>query len=196
MDETLPLGELPLSRDAGSPSELDRLAVLAGTGDRAAFSEIYSALVDDLYRFVRGHTEDDAEAEDILADVFLKAWRGVPRYRAGSEKFRPWIFTIARNEVRTYWRSRARRAGPLPEEIPEEPGESEEDPEDDRRVILAALSTLTDEQREVVVLRFFGNHDHAQIARILGKREGAVRALLLRALRRMRREMAYPPFDE
>jgi RNA polymerase sigma-70 factor (ECF subfamily) len=196
VDDALPFGDLAIPREAAGPEELDRLAVLAGQGDRAAFNDIYLYLVDDLFRFVRGQTGDDTEAEDILADVFLKAWRGVPRYRAGSGKFRPWIFAIARNEVRRYWRSRPQGIEPLTDDVIDDPDEPGNDPELTRRFIFEALSVLTDEQREVVVLRFFGEHDHAAIARTLGKREGAVRALLLRALRRMRREMAHAKFQE
>ena len=74
-----------------------------------------------------------------------------------------------------------------------EPLGSGNDPEEARREVTKAMAILTEEQRQVVVLRYFSNKSHEEIAGIMGKREGAVRALLLRALRRMRKSMADAP---
>ncbi|MCC7089297.1 MAG: RNA polymerase sigma factor, partial [Dehalococcoidia bacterium] len=85
--------------------ELDELAARAALGDRAAFERIYNLLVDDLYSYIRGQTRNETVAEDLVANVFLKAWRSAKGYRPSSHTFRRWIFTIARNEVRDYWRA-------------------------------------------------------------------------------------------
>lgn len=169
-------------------AQLDHLASLAAAGDRAAFGEIYTMLVDDLYVYVRGQCGNDQTAEDIVAEVFLKAWRSATSYKVGSQRFRAWIFAIARNETRDYWRSASRTLSPLTDEIAEEP-EAEAEPErpDARGLTRQAMAVLTESQREVVVLRYFAGKSHAEIARITGRREGAIRALLHRALRRMRK---------
>lgn len=170
--------------------ELDELAARAASGDRAAFERIYNLLVDDLYSYVRGQCRNETVAEDIVANVFLKAWRSAKGYRPSSHTFRRWIFTIARNEVRDHWRASQRTLPMVEFDISDERhSEVEADPVEVRRLVQEALSTLTDEQRQVVVLRYFSNKSHEEIATILGKREGAVRAQLMRALRQMRKVM-------
>lgn len=170
--------------------ELDELAARAASGDRAAFERIYNLLVDDLYSYVRGQCRNETVAEDIVANVFLKAWRSAKGYRPQSHTFRRWIFTIARNEVRDHWRASQRTLPMVEFDISDERHtEVEADPVEVRRLVQQALSTLTDEQRQVVVLRYFSNKSHEEIATILGKREGAVRAQLMRALRQMRKVM-------
>jgi len=170
--------------------ELDELAGLAALGDRAAFEQIYNLLVDDLFSYVRGQCRNETVAEDLVANVFLKAWRSASGYRPRSNTFRRWIFTIARNEVRDYWRA-SRRTLPMVEfDISDDQQPAPEaDQVETRRLVQQALATLTEEQRQVVVLRYFSNKSHEEIATILGKREGAVRALLMRALRQMRKVM-------
>lgn len=170
--------------------ELDELAARAALGDRAAFERIYNLLVDDLYSYIRGQTRNETVAEDLVANVFLKAWRSAKGYRPSSHTFRRWIFTIARNEVRDYWRASQRTLPMVEFEISDErQPEPESDPVEVRRLVQQALATLTEEQRQVVVLRYFSNKSHEEIATILGKREGAVRAQLMRALRQMRKVM-------
>lgn len=170
--------------------ELDELAARAALGDRAAFERIYNLLVDDLYSYIRGQTRNETVAEDLVANVFLKAWRSAKGYRPSSHTFRRWIFTIARNEVRDYWRASQRTLPMVEFDISDErQPEPESDPAEVRRLVQQALATLTEEQRQVVVLRYFSNKSHEEIATILGKREGAVRAQLMRALRQMRKVM-------
>lgn len=170
--------------------ELDELAARAALGDRAAFERIYNLLVDDLYSYIRGQTRNETVAEDLVANVFLKAWRSAKGYRPSSHTFRRWIFTIARNEVRDYWRASQRTLPMVEFDISDErQPEPESDPAEVRRLVQQALATLTEEQRQVVVLRYFSNKSHEDIATILGKREGAVRAQLMRALRQMRKVM-------
>jgi RNA polymerase sigma-70 factor, ECF subfamily len=173
---------------------LDGLATRAAAGDRPAFGQIYSHLSNELHAYLRSQCHDDGAVEDLLANVFLKAWRSIHTYRAGSLHFRRWVYGIARNEVRDHWRT-ADRTVPLPVfDLAEDPAVvSELDPEDVRRMIAGAMATLTPDQRQVVLLRYFGEKSHEEIAAIMGKGEGAVRALLLRALRRMRRTMAHSP---
>lgn len=171
------------------PDVLDELAARVAAGDRQAFDELYSRMVDDVYAYVRGQCRNDAEAEDIIANVFLKAWRSIRSYRAGSGQFRRWFYAIARNEVKRSWAQRKREPLPLVDDVPHPVSGSSGVDIPTRDLLHRALLVLTPEQRDVVVLRFYGGKSHHEIAAILGKREGAVRALLLRALRTMRKAM-------
>lgn len=178
----------PEAVDCSDASVLDALAARSAQGDKLAFEQIYLGLVDELYSYVRGQCRDDPAAEDIIANVFLRAWRAAKTYRSGSQQYRRWIFTIARNELRDHWRSSRHTMPLLALDFIDERGiDDQGDSADARARALWALSTLTEDQRQVVVLRYFGNKSHREIADILGKREGAVRALLVRALRHMRK---------
>lgn len=169
-------------------ARLDGLAREVAAGDRDAFERLYGETIDAIFTFVRGQCRNDALAEDVVANVYLKAWKSSRSYRQGSRSYRRWLFTIARNELIDHWR-RSRDTLPIEGlQLADESGAGEGRPIDEEAV-LRALGRLTREQREVVVMRFFNDYSHAEIARQLGKREGAVRAQLLRALRQMRKAM-------
>ncbi|MGK2964223.1 MAG: RNA polymerase sigma factor [Tepidiformaceae bacterium] len=190
MVESIRLAGTAIEGASAETGHLEILAARAGAGDQAAFGDIYTLLADDLYRYIRGQCHNDTVAEDVLSNVFLKAWRSARSYRSGSGQFRRWIFTIARNELRNHWRESQRTLEILEHDlIQEDATHIAAEEEDARRLVARALAVLTAEQREVVVLRYFDNKTHEQIAAIMGKREGAVRALLLRALRKMRKVM-------
>ena len=175
-----------------SPAEaavaLDVLAERVAAGDQAAFELVYQGLVDELYSYVRGQCRSETDAEDIVASVFFKAWRSANRYRLGSQSFRPWMYGIARNEVRNHWRLSDESLPLLDTDIAAPAGETFDDASAPA-VLARAMGTLTPEQREVVVLRYFSEKTHSEIALIMGKREGSVRSLLHRALQRMRKAM-------
>ena len=176
--------------DAGraDTGRLDELAAQVALGIRPAFEQIYFLLIDDLYAYARSHTNDDSSAEDVVATVFLKAWQYGPRYRAGTGSYRRWIFGIARNEVRNFWRAE-RKSQVLERQLETFGVDSPDLPpfEIDEAAIRGALERLTEDQRDVVTLRYFGGKTHREIAEILGKGEGSVRALQHRALRQMRK---------
>lgn len=184
------LGRLRVEPDSEAEG-LDGLATRAAHGDRIAFEQIYFLLAKDIYSYVRRQCQNEQAAEDLVANVFLKAWRSAKQYQSGSNWYRRWIFTIARNEIRDHWRRRKDATFPLGDiDMLDESGtEPVLDAADANRKVALALSTLTDDQRQVVVLKYFSEKSHEEIAAIMGKREGAVRALLLRALRSMRKVM-------
>lgn len=168
---------------------LDALAERAANGEQAAFEQIYAHMVDELHSYVRGHCHDPVVAEDIVANVFLAAWRSAGAYRQGSRQFRRWLFGIARNELREHWRKREATLPMLDVDLIDRAEDGAVPNNEMDEVVERAMAGLTDEQRQVVVLRYYGNKTHEEIAGILGKREGAVRAQLMRALRQMRRVM-------
>lgn len=191
VQESWRLGSVGASANARHDGALlDDLAGRAAEGDREAFDRIYTLLADELYAYLRGQCHNDSVAEDLLANTFLKAWRSAKRYRTGTDQFRHWIFAIARNEVRDHWRNSQRTVPIVGLELAEDAPEVERDFVSARLLVARALACLTDEQRQVVVLRYFSEKSHEEIAVLMGKREGAVRQLLLRALRRMRKVMA------
>lgn len=188
VQEAFSLQERLRGRD--SSERLDELARMVAAGDPGAFDAIYQETVDEVFTFVRWQCRNETLAEDLVANVFLKAWRSARSYRQGSGSYRRWLFAIARNEMVDHWRRSKDTLSIDGLELADSSTAEIEQPQVDHATVLDAMAKLTPEQREVVVMRFFREYSHAEIGRALGKREGAVRAQLLRALRQMRKVMS------
>ena len=166
------------------------LAARARGGDAGAFGLLYDRHVDAIYRYVYYRVRDDAEAEDLTSDVFMRALRAIPRYEP-RQAFLAWLYRIARNAVI----DRARRGGrqvsfedalghPAVDQVVEP--DTEILARSDSDTLRKALGKLTPLQQEVVVLRFLEGYTTQEIARIVGKREGTVRGIQFRAIGALR----------
>jgi RNA polymerase sigma-70 factor (ECF subfamily) len=166
------------------------LAVRASRGESAAFGLLYDKHVAAIYRYVYYRVRDDAEAEDLTSDVFMRALKAMPRYEP-RQAFLAWLYRIARNAVI----DRARRGNrqvsyedalehPTPDQIvvPDEQVLAHSDNE----TLRGALAKLTPLQQEVIVLRFLEGYSTEEIAKIVGKREGTVRGIQFRAIGTLR----------
>jgi RNA polymerase sigma-70 factor (ECF subfamily) len=177
---------MPLEGMAPIPDVIER----ARTGDRAAFGELYDTHVDAVYRYVLYRVREPSDAEDLASEVFTRAFANIHRYRWQGKSFLAWLYTIARNAVT----DRRRRERPTVD-LDDAYGVAEEGPTaHDRAVrgeqvdaLRGAVKHLTTEQQEVLVLRFVENMSSRQVAKVLGKNEGAIRALQFRALGRLRK---------
>lgn len=160
-------------------------------GDAKAFERLYDEYADRVYAFVRSRVDSTADAEDVTAIVFLKAWEAIGSYGDRGLPFSAWLFRIARNAVVDEYRRKARR--PVPVEETPETGESVE-PADvaaiaaaDAAQVRAAVGMLTDEQAAVIAMRFWWDMSLKETADALGKNENAVKALQHRAIRTLAR---------
>jgi RNA polymerase sigma-70 factor (ECF subfamily) len=162
----------------------------ARAGDRHAFGDLYDAHADAVYRYVLYRVREPSDAEDLTSEVFTRAFANIHRYRWQGKSFLAWLYTIARNAVT----DRRRRQRPTVD-LDDAYGVAEEGPTaHDRAVrgeqvdaLRGAVKHLTSEQQEVLVLRFVENMSSRQVAKVLGKNEGAIRALQFRALGRLRK---------
>jgi len=130
------------------------------------------------------------EPEDLLGEVFVQVARDLPGFRGDRAALRRWVFTVAHHRLIDDARRRAVRPVRSGRELPEiaaPPAADVVDPE-----LVAALAELTDDQREVVVLRFVADLALADVARITGRRVGAVKALQARALARLGERLGGP----
>jgi RNA polymerase sigma-70 factor (ECF subfamily) len=151
---------------------------------------------DRVFRFIYYRIQDRPRAEDLANEVFIRLLENVDKFRPGGEDaalaLTGWIFTIARNLIiDDYRRQKSRRADPLPETDDTIIDEQFDLELHLTRVDLqAALSKLTEEQQTVLLLRFEEGFTSAQIAKMMGKTEMAIKALQRRGLASMARVLA------
>ncbi len=161
---------------------------LAASADVARFRELYRGYLPTVYRYAYARTGVRQDAEDVTALVFERAWISFARYRdTGAE--RAWLFTIARRTLADHYRRRAPIAAPLSDTLRDAtPGpEAIALQTAEIRRMQRLVGALGPAQREVIALRFFAELPYAEIARVLGKRESAVKMLAYRALEEIRR---------
>ena len=152
----------------------------AGRGDRDAFGELFRLHHGRVYRLARAHVGE--AADDVVAETFLRAWRGLERYRPTGVSFAAWLYGIARHVVADELRRRSRVR--VTAEVPDR---SSEPQEDDRLTLAAAIRRLPERQRQVVELKFLVGLSNEEVGRALGKSPGAVNAIQWRALESLRR---------
>jgi RNA polymerase sigma-70 factor (ECF subfamily) len=165
----------------------------AKTGDPEAFAQLYDAYVERVYRYIYFRISEDAATEDLVSQVFLKAWENLSRYKVGGSPFIAWLYTIARNLVIDYYRATKKDVLPL-EEARALPSDRES-PDDeaqmhfDLEAMRDALQFLTGDQQQVLILKFIAGLPNENIARIMNKREGTIRGLQMRALQTLSKYM-------
>jgi RNA polymerase sigma-70 factor, ECF subfamily len=175
----------------------EALVKLAKYGDREAFAVLYDRHVTSVYRYVYHRVGDRALAEDLTSETFLRALHRIGTFTWQGSDVGAWLVTIARNLIIDRYRSARYRL----EVTTDQPFDAVEvdGPEDtvlDRMhsmALIAAVKLLTAQQQECVALRFLEGYTIAETARIMGKSEGAVKTLQLRAVRALARLLGSPP---
>jgi RNA polymerase sigma-70 factor (ECF subfamily) len=177
---------------------LENTLTAARAGEEWAWREVYAELAPSVIGFLRARGA--AEPEDIAGEAFVQVVRDLPRFEGNWANFRAWVFSIARNRMIDAGRRAARR--------PDEPAA---DPEVDAGPVgdvagealarldleraVAILSELSDDQRDVLLLRIIGDLAIDEVARILGKRPGAVKQLQRRGLAAARKHLGQEAGD-
>lgn len=160
-------------------------------GDPSGAEELFERYSAPLLRFTARMIGSDAEAEEITQDVFLKMIGRVAQYD-GRAKVSSWLFAIAANACRDRFRH-ARRAGTIPLEAVAERADGSERVDDRllererRSQVRRALSRLSEEQREALVLARYHGLPYVEIARVLSISEGAVKTRVFRAMETLKR---------
>lgn len=175
----------------------DRSAVEAARRDPRAFEALYRKYVAQVYNFALYELRDPHAAEDLTAQVFLRALSGLRHFReqadAPDSSFRVWLFQIARNALSNE-RRRGRRHPDAPldaalelpaaDDVPASAAEREE-----LRAALQLIDRLPADRRRALVLRFVHELNPREIAQVLGRSEGATRVLIHRSLQSVARQL-------
>lgn len=175
------------------PTEARELLRRAQKYEERALTRLYNIFSDRVFRFVYYRVQDRPRAEDLTNEVFVRMLENVENFRPSGEDaslaLTGWIFTIARNLlIDDFRRQKIRAAEPLPEDDTELADESfDVDLHLTRAELQTALAQLTEEQQTVLLLRFEEGFTSAQVAKIMGKTDIAIKALQRRALATMAR---------
>jgi RNA polymerase sigma-70 factor (ECF subfamily) len=171
---------------------LDRLVADAKRGDREAFGRIFDAYAGPIHRFIASRVNSPADAEDLTQLVFVKALEALPRYEARGIPFGGWLFKLARNaiidQVRTR-RDHSSLVAAVTRETEDGGPEAAAALRDDLDRVALAMAELTDDQREVIELRFFAGLSVLEAAMAMGRQEGTIRGLQFRAIAALRRSL-------
>ncbi len=166
------------------------------------FTELYRAHLRDVYSYAYYRIGNHHDAEDITEQTFVQAYRHFERAQRESNgrPLRPWLIRIAHNLAANYYRDRSRRpqtnlddaailSAPLDtERVVEEREEVKE--------VLEGVSKLPDDRREALIMRFALDMDNREIARALGRSEGATKVLIHRAIRQLEQGLKEDQADE
>ena len=175
------------------PEDEFRLIQLAQRGDAEACAALYSRHYDAVYRYCYYRVGDVNLAQDLTGEVFVRMVDNLEMFKVRGRPLLAWLYTIARNLVNDAHRSQGRATHlPLNEAaMLSMDDEGELTRRVERRLqadcLAAALKYLTEDQRQVILLKFMEGLNNAQVAGLLSKTEGAVKSLQHRALGSLRR---------
>ena len=155
------------------------------------FSKLYKAHLRDVYSYSYYRVGNHHDAEDLTEQTFLQAYRHFERAQRESQgrPLRPWLIRIAHNLAANYYRDRSRR----PQTAIDDAGalasshttEGLVQDRDDLKRILECVQQLPDDRREALIMRFALGMDNREIARALGRTDGATKVLLQRAIKQL-----------
>jgi RNA polymerase sigma-70 factor, ECF subfamily len=158
--------------------------------DNDRFVTYYNGIKDKLFTYLMVRLQFDRKlSEDLMMDVVVKAYEHFNKFDEAKGSFKTWIFTLAHNHLVNYWRDQKKSVSL--EDLEEEgihPAVTESahqaGRQSDRRNITHILSMMKESEREIISMRYFQELDYDEIASITGRKEGAIRTSLSRALDR------------
>jgi RNA polymerase sigma-70 factor (ECF subfamily) len=183
-----PLDEKDPPQTTGSQADRDAARVQrAQAGDETVWDEWFQEYYRPLFRYAYLRLRSRSEAEDTVAQVFVEAYRGIGRYKHTGRPLLAWLYRIAHNVIFDRLKAESRR----PEEVEEQEIALGEGPEANIVSIdlLKAIDSLTPEQREVIILRYFMAMSSIEVGALLGKTQPAVFSLQSRALASLRSKL-------
>jgi len=163
--------------------------------DPVALTQLYEENFDKIYRYIVLKIGDRTEAEDMTQQVFLNALQSISSYKWKGMPFTSWLYRIAHNQVVDYFRKKSKHATvPLDESLPIPAVDGDPKYEVERKMEIETIAMvtkkLTQSQQEVISLRFASELSIAEVAGVMGKSEGAVKALQHSAIAALRKVLA------
>jgi RNA polymerase sigma-70 factor (ECF subfamily) len=173
--------------------------VVDGSADKATldreFSDFYRDHLRDIYNYTYYRTGNHHDAEDLTTQTFIQAYRHFERARRESNgrPLRPWLIRIAHNLAANYYRDRARKPTSVLEDAEAIGGAHDTEQlvegREELARLLEAVRSLPDDRREAMIMRFALGMDNREIARTIGRTEGATKVLIHRSIKQLEKEM-------
>ena len=186
-----PLGSGPVpDTDRDDTTRISALVDLARAGDAEAFGALYDHYSNSVYRFIYYRVGSPTLAEDLLSETFFRALRSMSNFQWQGKDFGAWLMTIARNLVIDHYKAGRTRLETATDDFNGHEGVSHS-PEDEvltgltNELLREAIAALPEEQQTCLVMRFLNESSIAETAKALGRTEGAVKQLQLRAVRNL-----------
>ena len=177
------------NRSEGQTSDEAMLVQRAIGHDAEAFGRLYDMHVDRVYRHIYYRVGNEADAEDLTQQVFLKAWQAIDRYKKMASPFIAWLMTISHNLVVDFYRTKKDKAYLEAEVLANDSASSPEQATEasfEQQRLRRAILQLGGDEQQVVILRFMEGFEFSEIASLMKKKEGNVRVILHRALVKLR----------
>lgn len=163
----------------------EQLVLRAKNNDAEAFAELYETIYKDLYRFAFCTLQNQYDAEDVVSEAVLDAYRNIYQLK-DPNAFKSWIFTIVSCKCKKKIKERVHKCEEIPEELV---GDSKDLSEN--AGILEALGALSEEERLIVTMSVFGGYKGKEISSILHKKHSTIRSKYRRALDKLKQVMVY-----
>ena len=197
---TTPISTTPAGGTAYLMTDFNEQRALDGLQklDSQSISAIYDRYFPEIFRYIRYRISDDAVAEDIASDVFVRLMEASQRKKGPQTHLRGWLIATASNAVNDHHRRHYRRpTEALSDSTPDAAASvhSQVDVREQNRLVQNALAQLTDEQQHVLALRFGQGYSLEETAAILKKNANAVKALQFRALASLQRQIGEVSYE-
>ena len=184
--------------DAAAELAASWIEAVAKSQDRRAFGALYNQYAPKIKRYMLRKGADDATADDLAQEVFIKAYFALPRFELRSE-FGTWLYRIAINHVRDFLRKTSRMRGlsideikesSIPQEDETMKREKEQTEEQRKKVVQRAIQVLPEKHQVILTLRDIQGLSYEEITQILGISPGTVDSRLHRARKLLRKKLA------
>lgn len=172
-----------------TPTQIEEALVCAAKKDPHAFDALYLNYVKQVYRYLYSRMGSQHDAEDATAQTFLSALEGFGRYRHEGH-FSAWLFAIARRKAVDYFRL-AEHSQFLPDDLPA-PGPDllqQSDQNERIQTLMSKIKDLDEEEQELLRLRYAAQLGFTEIARLMNRKEDAVKKSLYRLLKRLQSQL-------
>ncbi|RMF45094.1 MAG: sigma-70 family RNA polymerase sigma factor [Anaerolineae bacterium] len=179
--------------DVSSHNE-ERIIERATQGDSEAFGILYERYVSQIYNYIYYRVGNVHDAEDLTERVFMRAMKHIRNYHNRGLPFSAWLYRIAHNLVANWYRDTSRRKEiPIHDIIPVPAGEDHPESSvlatEEREALLKVIRDLPPERQQLLILKFVERLSNAEIGRIMGRTEGAIKSLYHRTLISLRDEI-------
>jgi RNA polymerase sigma-70 factor (ECF subfamily) len=174
--------------------ESDSDLIARAKQETEAFSLLYERYVKNIYNYIYYRTGNHHDAEDLVSRTFYRALKHFPRYEDRGAPFSAYLYRIAHNMVANWHRDHSRRQIiPLDEKLlssrkREQPAMVAED-KDEQKMLLDAVHHLQPDRQELLIYKFVDHLSNAEIAKIMGRTEGAIKSLYHRTLVALRQDL-------